>query len=62
MTTFGRVQPSTQAFSCRSLDCARTFQNKMAAVSSVCLPEIKRDLLYAVKECSERGLLHSAKW
>ena len=38
--------------------------NKMAAVSSlsVCLPEIKRDLLYAVKECSERGLLHSAKW
>ncbi|XP_073241538.1 cell division cycle protein 23 homolog isoform X2 [Porites lutea] len=36
----------------------------MAAVSnlSVCLPEIKRDLLYAVKECSERGLLHSAKW
>ncbi|XP_068742918.1 cell division cycle protein 23 homolog [Montipora capricornis] len=34
----------------------------MAAVSSVCLPEIKRDLLFAVKECSERGLLHSAKW
>ncbi|XP_020614183.1 cell division cycle protein 23 homolog [Orbicella faveolata] len=34
----------------------------MAAVSNVCLPEIKRDLLHAVKECSERGLLHSAKW
>lgn len=34
----------------------------MAAVSNVSLPEIKRDLLYAVKECSERGLLHSAKW
>ncbi|XP_068709023.1 cell division cycle protein 23 homolog isoform X1 [Montipora foliosa] len=34
----------------------------MAAVSSVCLPEIKRDLLFAVKECSERGLLHSTKW
>jgi len=31
-------------------------------VSSVCLPEIKRDLLFAVKECSDRGLLHSAKW
>ena len=41
---------------------ARNLQIKMAAVSSVCLPEIKRDLLFAVKECSDRGLLHSAKW
>ena len=35
---------------------------KMAVMWNFCLPEIKRDLLYASKECSERGLVNSAKW
>ncbi|XP_031555451.1 cell division cycle protein 23 homolog [Actinia tenebrosa] len=34
----------------------------MATVLSFSMAEVKRDLLYAAKECSDRGLVHSSKW
>ena len=38
------------------------YLEKMVDISSWDLAEVKKDLIVANRECSQRRLLHSAKW
>ena len=38
------------------------FAGFLSWLKNMNLPEIKRDLRQAIKECTERGLLQSVKW